>query len=60
MFALSKTTEGECILMNALHTTGQLVVSFVVETLLEKAKRVHLAPSMSEAPGGVDERSYKS
>jgi DNA-binding transcriptional MerR regulator len=38
IFALSKTREGERILTDALSTTGQLVMSFVFETLLEEIK----------------------
>jgi DNA-binding transcriptional MerR regulator len=38
IFALSKTREGERILTDALSTTGQLVMSFVLETLLEEIK----------------------
>ncbi len=36
IFALSKTREGERILIDALSTTGQQVMSFVLETLLEE------------------------
>lgn len=36
IFALSKTKEGERILIDALSTTGQQVMSFVLETLLEE------------------------
>ncbi|MGB8348607.1 MAG: MerR family transcriptional regulator [Ktedonobacteraceae bacterium] len=38
IFALSKTREGERILIDALNTTGQQVMSFVLETLLEEIK----------------------
>ena len=38
IFALSKTREGERILIDALSTTGQQVMSFVLETLLEEIK----------------------
>jgi DNA-binding transcriptional MerR regulator len=38
IFALSKTREGERILVDALSTTGQQVMSFVLETLLEEIK----------------------
>ena|SRR5256886_7036541 len=38
IFALSKTREGERILIDALSTTGQQVMSFVFETLLEEIK----------------------
>src|SRR5947199_3393486 len=38
IFALSKTREGERILIDALTTTGQQVMSFVIETLLEEVK----------------------
>jgi len=40
IFALSKTREGERILTDALNTTGQQIMSFVLETLLEEAKCV--------------------
>ena len=38
IFALSKTRKGERILIDALSTTGQQVMSFVLETLLEEIK----------------------
>jgi DNA-binding transcriptional MerR regulator len=38
IFALSKTREGERILIDALSTTGQQIMSFVLETLLEEVK----------------------
>ncbi len=38
IFALSKTRKGERILIDALNTTGQQVMSFVLETLLEEVK----------------------
>ena len=38
IFALSKTREGERILIDALNTTGQQVMSFVLETLLDEIK----------------------
>lgn len=38
IFALSKTKAGERILINALDTAGQQVMSFVLETLLEEVK----------------------
>jgi len=38
IFALSKTREGERIMIDALSTTGQQVMSFVLETLLEEIK----------------------
>ena len=38
IFALSKTREGERILIDALSTTGQQVMSFVFETLLEEIR----------------------
>ena len=38
IFALSKTRAGEHILIDALSTTGQQVMSFVLETLLEEIK----------------------
>lgn len=38
IFALSKTREGERILIDALSTTGQQVMSFALETLLEEIK----------------------
>ncbi len=38
IFALSKTREGEHILIDALNTTGQQVMRFVIETLLEEVK----------------------
>jgi len=42
IFALSKTREGERILVDALSTTGQQVMSFVLETLLEEIKSTAL------------------
>lgn len=48
IFALSKTKEGERILIDALSTTGQQVMSFVLETLLEEAKSIHFALNMNE------------
>src|SRR6266702_6200310 len=38
IFALSKTREGERILIDALSTTGQQVMNFVLETLLEEIR----------------------
>ena len=49
IFALSKTKEGERILIDALSTTRQQVMSFVLETLLEEAKCIHLAIDMNES-----------
>ncbi len=49
IFALSKTKEGERILIDALSTTRQQVMSFVLETLLEEVTSMHLAPNMNEA-----------
>ncbi len=46
IFALSKTREGERILVDALNTTGQQVMSFVLETLLKEI--VNIPPE----PGG--------
>lgn len=43
IFAFSKTKEGERILIDALSTTGQQVMSFVLETLLEEAQRSYTA-----------------
>ena len=45
IFALSKTKEGERILTDALSTTGQQVMSFVLETLQEEIKS--MPPAMS-------------
>jgi DNA-binding transcriptional MerR regulator len=39
IFALSKTRKGERILIDALSTTGQQVMSFVFESLLEEMKK---------------------
>jgi hypothetical protein len=47
IFALSKTKEREHILIDALSTTRQQVMSFVLETLLEKVKSIHLVPDMN-------------
>lgn len=44
IFALSKTREGERLLIDALSTTGQQVMSFVLETLLDEIK--HTPPVM--------------
>jgi len=38
ILALSKTKEGERILIDALNTAGQQVMSFVLETLLEEVR----------------------
>ena len=46
IFALSKTREGERILIDALSTTGQQVMSFVLETLLEEIKSTTSALSI--------------
>ncbi len=46
IFALSKTREGERILIDALSTTGQQVMSFVLETLLEEIERTASASGM--------------
>lgn len=54
IFALSKTREGERILIDALSTTRQQVMSFVLETLLEEAKRIRLVPEMNK-PASVDD-----
>ncbi len=43
IFALSKTREGERILIDALSTTGQQVMSFVLETLLEEVESTTFA-----------------
>jgi len=40
IFALSKTHEGERILIDALSNTGQLVMKFVLETLIEETQRL--------------------
>lgn len=54
IFALSKTREGERILIDALSTTGQQVMSFVLETLLEEVKRT---PSIldRDTPTGAED-----
>ena len=44
IFALSKTRKGERILIDALSTTGQQVMNFVLETLLEEIKNT--APAL--------------
>src|SRR5579863_10013271 len=46
IFALSKTREGERILIDALSTTGQQVMSFVLETLLEEVRSTASALSI--------------
>jgi DNA-binding transcriptional MerR regulator len=51
IFALSKTREGERILIDALSTTGQQVMSFVLETLLEEIKSTASA-------SGIDKPIY--
>lgn len=38
IFALSKTKEGERILIDALSSTGQLAMNFVLETLIEETQ----------------------
>jgi len=38
IFALSKTRTGERLLIDALSTTGQQVMSFVLESLLEEIR----------------------
>lgn len=40
IFALSKTKTGERLLIDALSTTGQQVMSFVLETLLEEVRNM--------------------
>lgn len=57
ILALSKTKEGERMLIDALHATRQQVISFVFEILVEEAKRMHPAPDMSESTSGVNERA---
>lgn len=49
IFALSKTKTGERILLDALSTTGQQVMSFVIETLLEEARSPSPATGMNES-----------
>src|SRR5438874_5415908 len=49
IFALCKTKEGERILIDALNTTGQQIMSFVIETLLEEVKST--SPTL-----GIDRR----
>jgi DNA-binding transcriptional MerR regulator len=51
IFALSKTREGERILIDALSTTGQQVMSFVLETLLEEIKN-------TTSTLGIDKPAY--
>lgn len=53
IFALSKTREGERILIDALSTTGQQVMNFVLEALLEEAKNTHFASNVNE-PANMD------
>jgi DNA-binding transcriptional MerR regulator len=48
IFALSKTREGERILIDALSTTGQQVMSFVLEALLEEINST--TPALSAEP----------
>jgi DNA-binding transcriptional MerR regulator len=52
IFALSKTREGERILIDALSTTRQQVTSFVFEILLEQAKGFNLASDMDNPTYG--------
>lgn len=40
IFALSKTQAGEKILIDALSSSGQLVMNFVLETLIEETQHV--------------------
>lgn len=40
IFALSKTREGERILIDALNASGQQVMNFVLETLIEETLRI--------------------
>lgn len=47
ILALSKTREGERILIDALSATGQQVMSFVLETLLEEIKGADTATHIS-------------
>jgi hypothetical protein len=54
IFALSKTRTGERILIDALSTTGQQVMSFVLETLLEEIKSMTSA-SRIDKPISADE-----
>ncbi len=58
IFALSKTKRGERILIDALSTTRQQVMSFVLETLLEEARSIHVAPDANE-PARVDHISMR-
>ena len=51
IFALSKTREGERILIDALSTTGQQIMSFALETLLEEIKSTASA-------SGIDKPIY--
>jgi DNA-binding transcriptional MerR regulator len=51
IFALSKTRAGERILIDALSTTGQQVMSFVLETLLEEIKN-------TTSTLGIDKPAY--
>ncbi len=52
IFALSKTREGERILIDALSTTGQQVMSFVLETLLDEIKNTPPALSL-DVPAAI-------
>src|SRR6266567_5637943 len=54
IFALSKTKEGERILIDALSTTRQQVMSFVLETLLEEIKSASLISS-KDTPVSVED-----
>lgn len=45
IFALSKTREGERILIDALSTTGQQVMSFVLETIHDEVRNA--APTLT-------------
>jgi DNA-binding transcriptional MerR regulator len=54
IFALSKTKTGEHLLIDALSTTGQQVMSFVLETLLEEVKSTTSAPVIHK-PLSADE-----
>ncbi|HEY1248499.1 MAG TPA: hypothetical protein VGE97_05905 [Nitrososphaera sp.] len=59
LFALNKTKEEERILIDALSTTRQQVMNFVLEPLLEEAKSMRLALDRNE-PASADNVSVTS
>lgn len=54
ILALSKTKEGERILIDALNTAGQQVMSFVLETLLEEIKSTDVLSEKNVLTSGHD------